>query len=69
MNVSTVLIVKAVCGTLVVVGLLINFFERKYAPHTLLLESSPNFPSWLGWAGWVVALSAAVGYFIVDVIV
>lgn len=68
MNASTVLIVKAVCGTLVVVGLLINFFERKYAPHALLLESSPNFPAWLGWAGWVVALLASVGYFLIDVI-
>jgi uncharacterized membrane protein len=67
MTSETVHTVKIICGTLVAVGLLINFFERWFAPHTLLLESSPNFPAWLGWVGWVVAVVAAVGYFFIDV--
>ena len=59
---------KVICGTLVSTGLLINFFERWFAPHTLLLESSPRFPAWLGWLGWLVAAAAAVGYFVIDLI-
>jgi protein-S-isoprenylcysteine O-methyltransferase Ste14 len=58
---------KVIFGTLVVVGLVINFFERWFAPHMLLVESSPNFPAWLGWTGWVVAALAAVGYFVIDI--
>jgi uncharacterized protein involved in cysteine biosynthesis len=67
MSPTELLIVKAVCGTLVVVALAINFFERKFAPHTLLLESSPRFPSWLGWLGWGLAAIAALVYFYLDV--
>jgi uncharacterized membrane protein len=66
MTPETVHTVKVICGTLVAVGLVINFFERWFAPHTLLQESSPNFPKWLGWVGWVVASLAAIGYVIVD---
>lgn len=58
---------KVIFGTLVVVGLVINFFERWFAPQTLLLESSPNFPAWLGWTAWVVAALAAVGYFVIEI--
>ncbi len=57
---------KLVAGTLVVVALVINFFERWYAPQTLLLESSPNFPAWIGWAGWTLAAVAALTYFSID---
>jgi uncharacterized membrane protein len=66
MTPKTMHTVKVVCGTLVAVGLIINFFERWFAPHTLLLESSPNFPEWLGWGGWVVAAIAAIGYVVID---
>ena len=67
MTPETVHTAKVIFGTLVAVGLVINFFERWFAPHTLLLESSPNFPAWLGWTGWVVAALAAVGYFVIDI--
>jgi hypothetical protein len=60
--------IKVIAGTLLVVGLAINFFERWYAPHTLLLESSPNFPTWLAWLGWVLAAVAAITYFGVDIV-
>lgn len=66
MTPDTVNTIKMICGTLVAVGLVINFFERWFAPHTLLLESSPEFPSWMGWVGWVVAAVAAAGYFALD---
>jgi hypothetical protein len=57
---------KLVAGTLVVVALVINFFERWYAPQTLVLESSSNFPAWIGWAGWGLAVVAALTYFSID---
>lgn len=60
--------IKIVFGTLVIIGLVINFFERWFSPHTLLLESSPSFPSWLGWLGWSVAATATIGYFALDVL-
>jgi hypothetical protein len=68
MTAETVHTVKIICGTLIAVGLIINFFERWFAPHHLLLESSPDFPAWLGWVGWVVAALAAAGYFVLDII-
>ena len=67
MSSSELLTIKIVCGTLVVVALVINFFERKFAPHVLLLQSSPRFPSWLGWLGWGLAAIAALTYFYLDV--
>jgi len=67
MSPSTLFAIKVSCGTLVVIALVINFFERRYAPHTLLLESSPRFPSWLGWLGWSLASLAALAYFYIDV--
>ena len=67
MTPETVHTAKVIFGTLVAVGLVINFFERWFAPPTLRLESSANFPAWLGWTGWVVAALAAVGYFVIDI--
>jgi len=69
MTPETVHTIKIICGTLVAVGgLLINFFERWFTPHHLLLESSPKFPAWMGWLGWTVAAIAAVDYFVLDII-
>jgi len=35
---------KIIAGTLVVVGIVVGFIELRYAPHTLLRESSPDRP-------------------------
>ena len=67
MTLEAVHTAKVICGTLVAVALVINFFERCFAPHMVVLESSPNFPAWLGWVAWVVAAFAAVGYFVIDI--
>jgi len=60
--------IRIVCGTMVAMGFTINFFERWFAPHALLLETSPRFPAWLGWLGWAAAALAAIGYFAIDII-
>ena len=58
---------KAVAATLVVVGAFLGYLHLKYAPHTLLLESSPARPGWLGWVAWLVASLAAFLYIGVDI--
>ena len=40
---------KIIAGTLVVVGIVVGFIELRYAPHALLLQSSPDRPWWLPW--------------------
>jgi hypothetical protein len=40
---------KIVAATVVVVGIVAGFLDPWYAPHHLLLESSPDRPRWLGW--------------------
>jgi hypothetical protein len=58
---------KAVAGTTLIIGIVINFFERWYSPHRLLLASSPEFPAWLGWLGWILASVAAFVYIAIDI--
>ena len=45
---------KIVTATVVIVGIVVSFLDRWYAPHALLLESSPNRPWWLAWLVWVL---------------
>ena len=59
--------IKLIAGTLIIVSLVIGFLEKWYAPHMIVLESSPDFPNWLGWAGWIIAASAALTYIGLDV--
>ena len=61
-------IVKVVAGTVLVIALVISFFQRLYAPNVLVLENSPNFPNWLSWLAWFLGAIAAITYFLVDVI-
>jgi hypothetical protein len=58
--------VKVIAGTLLVISLVIGFLERWYAPHVLLLESSPGFPRWIGWLGLFLAVLGTVAYVGVD---
>jgi len=63
-------VIKAVAGTLLAVGIVISFLERKYAPNAVVTEDSPNFPSWIGWIGWIgwgIAAGATLVYVGIDV--
>ena len=58
---------KIVAATIVIVGVIVGFLEMRYAPHGLLLESSPDRPAWLpGWLGWAVASASAILYIVLD---
>ena len=57
---------KIIAATLVVVGIVINLYILKNSPHTLLLESSPEQPAWLPWAGWAITSASAAFYIGLD---
>jgi hypothetical protein len=57
---------KIVAATVVVVGIVVSFLDRWYAPHALLLESSPRRPWWLAWLGWFLTSIPAVLYIVLD---
>jgi hypothetical protein len=58
---------KIVAATLVVVGIVVGFIELRYAPHTLLLESSPDRPWWLPKGiGWLLTSVTAILYIVLD---
>jgi len=58
---------KIIAGTLVVVGIVVGFIELRYAPHTLLRESSPDRPWWLPKGiGWLLTSVTAIMYIVLD---
>ena len=57
---------KIAAATLVVVGIVVGFINIRYAPHTLLLESSPNRPWWLPWVAWLLSSLSAAFYIVLD---
>jgi type VI protein secretion system component VasK len=59
---------KLVAATLVVVGAFLSFLDLRYAPHHLLLQSSPQRPPWLSWAAWAMPTASALLYIILDVV-
>lgn len=63
---ETQLILKIVAGTVLVIALIIGFFERLFRPSYLMLESSRSFPSWVGWLGWGMATLATLTCMLVD---
>ncbi|MEX0805537.1 MAG: hypothetical protein WD688_19790 [Candidatus Binatia bacterium] len=60
--------VKVVAGTLLVISLAVGFLERWCAPHALILESSPDFPGWIGRLGLFLATLGTVAYLGVDIV-
>ncbi len=59
---------KVAAGVALVLGVVMGFFSLLYAPHTLVLESSPPQASWLPWLSWIVASLSAIAYIVIDVI-
>src|SRR4030095_10333313 len=58
---------KIIAATLVVVGIVVGFLELRYAPHRLLLQSSPDRPWWLPERiGWLLTSVTAILYIVLD---
>jgi hypothetical protein len=58
---------KIVAGSLVVVGIVVGFIERRYAPHAFLPKSSPARPWWLPkGTGWLLTSVMAILYIVLD---
>ena len=64
---QTRLVIKLISGTLVFVGLVLGFIERRYAPIALVTDDSTILPSWVGWAAWLFSGVAAAIYVLVDI--
>ena len=60
------LLIRAISGTVLIVGLAFAFVERAYAPQTLVTDSSIILPPWAGWAGYWASLIAALTYNLTD---
>ena len=58
--------VKTVAAVVVVVGIVVGYVNQKFAPHALLLESSPGRPTWLPWLGWALTSLASLAYIAAD---
>jgi hypothetical protein len=57
---------KIIAGTLVVVGIVVGFIERRYA-HAFLSKSSPARPWWLPkGTGWLLTSVMAILYIVLD---
>ncbi len=57
---------KIVAGTLTVVGAILSVFDKIFAPHHLVLESSPNYPGALRIIGWLFLLIPPLIYITLD---
>jgi hypothetical protein len=57
---------KIVAGSLVVVGIVVGFIERRYA-HAFLSKGSPARPWWLpNGTGWLLTSVMAILYIVLD---
>jgi hypothetical protein len=57
---------KIIAGTVTVIGAILSVFDKIYALHHLLLESSPDYPEPLGTLGWLCLLVAPLIYIALD---
>jgi hypothetical protein len=59
---------KIVAASVTLLGLILGFLERRYAPKTIVTEDSPNYPEWLAWLGWTLAGVGALAYVAIDLL-
>jgi hypothetical protein len=65
---QTRLAVKIIAGTLLFVGLIFGFIERRYAPNAIVTDDSTILPAWVGWSGWILSALATVAYVLMDIL-
>lgn len=57
---------KIVAAVVTIIGLLLGFLERYFAPTHLITEDSPNYPDWLAWFGWALTALGVLAYIAID---
>jgi protein-S-isoprenylcysteine O-methyltransferase Ste14 len=58
---------KVFARTLLVVAVVIGFFDRWFRPSYILLQEQPDPPpEWVGWLGWGLLAFAALMLLIID---
>jgi hypothetical protein len=57
---------KIVAATLTVVGVILSVLDKIYAPHRLLSESSPDYPEFLRYLGWLFLIVPPLIYIGLD---
>lgn len=59
-------LIRAISGSMLIVGLALTFVERRYAPNSLVTDDSTILPAWVGWTAYLFALVAALAYNVTD---
>jgi hypothetical protein len=59
---------KIIAGTITIIGALFSILDKVYAPHYLLLRSSPEYPKILRTLGWIMLLIASLIYIFIDIL-
>ena len=57
---------KIIAASFTVVGVILSVLDKIYAPHRLLLESSPNYPEFLRYLGWLFLIVPPLIYIGLD---
>jgi uncharacterized protein involved in cysteine biosynthesis len=63
---TALLALKIVAAVVTIIGLLLGFLERRFAPTVRVTEDSPNYPDWLAWLGWILAALGVLAYIAID---
>ena len=59
---------KIFAGTAAILGIVLGYLDRKFAPTYLVTSDSPAYPEWLGSFAWWIASGAAIAYFVADIV-
>ena len=57
---------KIIAAVVTLIGLLLGFLERYFAPTRIITENSPNYPDWLAWFGWSLTAFGVLAYVAID---
>jgi hypothetical protein len=58
---------KIVLATVTVLGVVLTFVEKWFAPTAMILEGPDPAPAWVGWLAFIAASFGAIGYILIDV--
>ena len=65
-SLTPLLALKIVAAVVTIIGLLLGFLERYFAPSALITEDSTDYPDWLAWLGWILTALGILAYVGID---